>query len=116
MTAKLTKKKRLKVIMKHITTCNQEEIAKLCGVSERTIQRDIERWKKNGGFSRFLMKEFFELYGVLKLTQPKYVFDKICDLIRINKNLFEITASEEAPIYNIKWVGGVDKTTYRPES
>ena len=116
MSAKLSKKNRLRVIMKHITTCNYEEIANLCGVSEKTIQRDIKRWKKNGGFADFLLKEFFEIYGVLKRTEPKYVFDKVCDLIKQNKNLFEITMDEEAPVYQIAWVGQPDKTNYHTRS
>lgn len=106
-----SRKQRLPIIMKHITTCKYDEIAKLCGVTEKTIQRDIKRWKKNGGFSDFILKEFFELYGVLKRTNNKYVFDRICDLIRLNKNLFEVTSQEDGPIFHIEWVGKPSEST-----
>ena len=115
MSAKISKPKRLNLIKKHITTCTYEEIANLCGVTEKTIQRDIKRWKKSGGFSSFLLQEFFELYGILKLKEPKYVFDKLCDLIKLNKELFDLSTDEENPTYHIEWVGKPDKTIYRAE-
>jgi len=40
-----------------------EEIAAVCGVTCRTINRDIREWKKQGGFEDWLLDEFFRLHG-----------------------------------------------------
>ncbi len=104
MSPSLPKNKRLSVIKKYLTTSSYEEISKLCGVTERTIHRDIKRWKKNGGFQEFLLKEFLEQYGILKRTKPEFTFTKICDLIKLNRSLFELSTSDE-PIdgYELLW-------------
>jgi len=40
-----------------------EEIAEVCGVTHRTINRDIKEWKEKGGFEDWLLDEFFRLHG-----------------------------------------------------
>jgi len=74
---KLRQSARLKHIAQNILFKTQEEIAKDCGVDRKTIQRDIEKWKQKGGFSRFLIKEFFELYGKERHINPSKALDRI---------------------------------------
>ncbi len=38
------------------------EIAKECGCSEKTIDRDLSEWKENGGFDKWLLMEFLVLH------------------------------------------------------
>ena len=114
MSPKLTRNKRLQVLRDNLTTNTFKEIAQLCGVTERTILRDVSRWQKNGGYDRFLLREFFELYGVIKLKDPRHAFDRVCDLLRRRQEQFVVTADPNTPIYSIAWVGGVDKTKYSP--
>ena len=40
-----------------------QEIADVCGVTERTIRRDIKEWQDEGGFEEWLLNEFFRLHG-----------------------------------------------------
>jgi DNA-binding Lrp family transcriptional regulator len=64
----------------------QEELAKECGVDRRTIERDIEKWRRKGGFKRFLIKEFFELYGKEKLQNPSLALNRIMTLLLREEN------------------------------
>jgi DNA-binding transcriptional regulator LsrR (DeoR family) len=38
------------------------QIAEKCGVSEKTIDRDMAEWKDNGGFDKWLLSEFLRLH------------------------------------------------------
>ena len=78
---KLRQTARLQTIEKNIIYMTQEELAESCGVDRKTIQRDIEKWRKKGGFKRFLVKEFFELYGKEKLTNPSLALNRIMTLL-----------------------------------
>jgi biotin operon repressor len=79
--SKLRQKARLQTIAKNIIFMSQEELATECGVDRRTIERDIEKWRKKGGFKRFLVKEFFELYGKEKLINPSLALNRIMTLL-----------------------------------
>lgn len=79
--SKLRAKARMQIVEKNIIFMTQEELAKECGVDRRTIERDIEKWRKKGGFKRFLVKEFFELYGKEKLQNPSLALNRIMTLL-----------------------------------
>jgi Zn-dependent peptidase ImmA (M78 family) len=38
------------------------DVALECGVSEKTIDRDMAEWKDNGGFDKWLLSEFLRLH------------------------------------------------------
>jgi len=40
-----------------------QDIATVCGVTERTIRRDITEWEESGGFEEWLLNEFFRLHS-----------------------------------------------------
>lgn len=61
--AKLNYKARIHQIEENILYKTLDEIAQECNVNPRTIDRDIVKWKRTGGFDRFLDREFFQLYG-----------------------------------------------------
>jgi len=82
MSPVLTQKQRREKIKENIVTYTYSEIAKLCGVTKRTIRRDIERWKRQGGYDEFLTEQFFKLYGLVKTKNVEHAFDRICDLMR----------------------------------
>ena len=79
--AKLSQKARLQYIEKNIIFQTLDEIAENCGVNPRTIDRDIKKWKAKGGFTRFLEKEFFELYGIEKRQNPSAALNRIMYLM-----------------------------------
>ena len=96
-------RERKNVLRKHLTTCTFEEIADMCGVSYRTIQRDVDRWQKKGGYDQFLLKEFFELYGVIKLQDPRHAFDRICDLLRRRQDQIQPPQEDQVDAYELVW-------------
>jgi biotin operon repressor len=78
---KMRQKLRQAYISKNILFESQEELAKACGVDRKTIQRDIQKWKQDGGFANFLNKEFFELYSKEKITKPSKALDRVMYLM-----------------------------------
>jgi hypothetical protein len=79
--AKINQKARTEYIEQNILYKTTTDIAEECGVSRRTIERDISKWKKKGGFDKFLDREFFSLYGKEKLTNPSRALDRIITLM-----------------------------------
>ena len=103
MSPALTQSQRLQEIKDNITTLTYNEIAKQCGVTKRTIRRDIEEWKRHGGYDEFLTEQFFKLYGVMVIEDPRHAFDRICDLLRRRQD--QIQPQQEDPIdaYELVW-------------
>jgi glutathionylspermidine synthase len=79
--AKANYKARIQHIEENILYKTLAEIAQECGVNPRTIDRDIVKWKANGGFDKFLDREFFQLYGKEKLTNPSRALDRVVTLM-----------------------------------
>jgi hypothetical protein len=79
--AKLNYKARIHHIEQNILYKTLDEIASECGVNPRTIDRDIVKWKNKGGFDKFLDREFFQLYGKEKLTNPSRALDRVVTLM-----------------------------------
>jgi hypothetical protein len=96
--AKIKQKARLAYIETHILLETQQEMAEACGVERKTIERDIDKWKKSGGYKKFLFKEFFELYGIEKRENPSRALDRIVTLLLkdTQENL------DEAPSVRVK--------------
>lgn len=82
MSVKLSHKQRKRIIRENVVTHTYPELANLCGVTRRTIERDIERWRREGGYDAFLLEQFFKLYGIVKVKDVFKAFDRICDLLR----------------------------------
>ena len=72
---------RRQIITENILLTNYEGLAKLCGVSKRTIIRDIKQWRREGGFEELLINEFLDIYPKLKNRFPKTTFDRLCYLL-----------------------------------
>ena len=94
MSPVLSQKQRRDVIRNKIVLHTYDELAELCGVTKRTIRRDVEQWKKEGGYDEFLTEQFFKLYGVIKTQDIKHAFDKICDLMRRRQDQIRTTIIE----------------------
>jgi len=100
MDAVLSPKQRRNKIRETIAMHTYDEIAKLCGVSKRTIRRDIANWRREGGYDEFLLEQFFKLFAKVKLENPNHAFDRICDLLRRSKPSYGIPIEE----IKIKWL------------
>ena len=79
--AKLNYKARIEYIEHNILYKTLDEIATVCNVNPRTIDRDIAKWKQRGGFDKFLDREFFQLYGAEKLQNPSRALDRVVALM-----------------------------------
>jgi len=77
----LPAQRRREVIRENILELEYPEIAKLCHCAERTIIRDINKWREEGGFEQFLMDEFFRSYPNIKEQFPEKAFDRLCYLL-----------------------------------
>lgn len=74
--------KRLEVIQKELPKgTTHEEIARLCGVTRRTIERDIAEWRAEGGFERWLQDEFFRLHDKVRSDDEKTAYKVIARLL-----------------------------------
>jgi len=96
----LNAKKRRKVIRDNILFETYAELAKRCGVSKRTIVRDVNGWKQEGGFDEFLVQEFFFQYGKERLTNPSKALDRIITLMTRRKEAEIALAVDEI---RLKW-------------
>lgn len=72
---------RRQIIREHILRTNYEGLAKLCGVTKRTILRDVADWRQEGGFEDCLVDEFFRFYPKAKVEFSEKAFDRLCYLI-----------------------------------
>jgi transcriptional antiterminator len=101
--AKLRQKERLAYIEANLIFKTQEEIAEDLQVSRKTIERDLDKWKRRGGMRRFLIKEFFELYGKEKLENTSKALDRIVTLLT-KEMVREDEAEKQAPKVVVKIV------------
>ena len=59
----------------------QEQIADHCGVSRRTIIRDMQEWVQSGLFETWLKLEFVELYEYERTANPTIAFNALSRLM-----------------------------------
>ena len=69
------------VIRENIFKTNYNGLAQLCGVTKRTIIRDINQWRQDGGFEECLVDEFVTSYPNIKKVFPEKAFDRLCYLL-----------------------------------
>jgi len=77
----LPPKARRQVIRDNILTLTYEQLAEKCYCTKRTIVRDVNQWRDEGGFEECLFDEFVRLYPTIKNTFPERAFDRLCYLI-----------------------------------
>lgn len=94
-------KKRREIIRENILFNDYEQLAKMCGVSKRTIIRDINKWRQEGGFEEFLLKEFFYLYGNERVKHPSRALDRIVMLLTKGMQQQEVLAQVDE--IRLKW-------------
>jgi len=105
MSPVLTAKARREKLRDSLAMNTYDEIAQLCGVTKRTIRRDVEQWKQEGGYDEWLTEQFFKLYGLVKTQDIKHAFDRICDLMRRRQAQITVTRIEggQQPIVIKMW-------------
>ena len=61
---------------------NLTEIAGLCGVSRRTIYRDIEAWVDTGDFEAWLAQEWLHIHQCVKQKDLKEVYRQLSGMMK----------------------------------
>lgn len=77
----LSPPKRREVIKENILKLDYAELAGLCNCTKRTIKRDVQKWRAEGGFEEFLVDEFLSFYPTMKVSFPEKAFDRLCYLL-----------------------------------
>lgn len=58
-------------------------IAKTCGCSEKTIDRDMADWRENGGFDKWLLSEFMRLHEQeINKEEGSQAYRTVADLLK----------------------------------
>ncbi len=79
---KLTKAARREMLKQLILASKTRlEIARACGVTERTLRRDFRAWFEEGGFDEWCLAEFIELHRQVKAEDPLAAYHEICLLM-----------------------------------
>jgi len=74
--------KRLEIIKRELPKgTSQDRIAEFCGVTTRTIRRDIRRWRETGGFEEWLQEEFFRLHNSVRDEEEVIAYKTIARLL-----------------------------------
>ena len=68
----LTPEQRLEILKRELLLgSTHTEIAEMCGVSRKTIERDIRKWELTGGFEDWIRREFKDLFvGISETDEP----------------------------------------------
>lgn len=77
----MSPQQRRLIIKENIFKTNYQGLANLCGVTKRTIIRDVNQWRQDGGFEESLIDEFVSTYPNIKQQFPDKAFDRLCYLI-----------------------------------
>jgi DNA-binding transcriptional regulator LsrR (DeoR family) len=60
---------------------NRQQIGQACGVTEKTIDRDMNAWVESGLFEIWIKKEFVETYPDIKREDKVLAFQEIAKLV-----------------------------------
>lgn len=58
-----------------------EEIATLCEVHHRTIERDVQSWVQSGQFETWIRQEFIDLHGYARNEDKMEAYKEIAKLV-----------------------------------
>jgi hypothetical protein len=97
---RLTKAARLEA-MKNLIPAGKSrvEMARICGVTDRTIRRDFETWLAAGEFEAWLIEEFLQLHFQIRATNPEAAYRGIALIVaKMLKQKIEAEFTGSAPI------------------
>lgn len=60
---------------------NREQIGAKCGVTEKTIDRDMKAWVQSGLFDVWLREEFLDLHNYVRDEDPIEAYRQIAKLV-----------------------------------
>lgn len=60
---------------------NRTKIGEKCGVTEKTIDRDVRAWVDSGLFEVWLKEEFLRLHSLISKTYPELAYKEVSRII-----------------------------------
>jgi hypothetical protein len=104
---RISREKRLEVIRCLLPKgFSQEEIANRCGVTRRTIVRDIGFWKESGGFEEWLHQEFFRLHNIVQEENSVVAYHVIVKLFE--KFLRKVDSKDDSKKIIVNFSAGLE--------
>jgi len=74
--------KRIPIIKESIRKgLNREQIGAKCGVTEKTIDRDMKAWVQSGLFEIWLKEEFVDLHNYVRDADPVIAYKEIARIV-----------------------------------
>ena len=98
--------KRLPKIQRGLLTgYSREEIGQQCGVTEKTIDRDIKTWIDSGLFETWLREEFVRHHVLVSRKDPVEAYRQLSKLVgRMLTRKAEIKTVEEIREIKLLWI------------
>jgi chromatin segregation and condensation protein Rec8/ScpA/Scc1 (kleisin family) len=74
--------KRIPIIKESLRKgLNREQIGEKCGVTEKTIDRDMKAWVESGLFEIWLKEEFIDLHNYARDADPITAYKEIARIV-----------------------------------
>ncbi len=84
---------------------NRDQIADLCGVTEKTIDRDMRGWVDSGLFEVWLKEEFVDLHHYARDSNPLEAYKEIARLVgKMITRKIEAKTVEEIREIKLLWI------------
>lgn len=84
---------------------NREQIGAKCGVTEKTIDRDMKAWVNSGLFEIWLKEEFLDLHNYARDADPITAYKEIARIVgRMVTRKAEIKTTEEIREIKLLWI------------
>ena len=91
---------------------NRQTIGKSCGVTEKTIDRDMKAWVESGDFETWLKTEFVALHNHVVIANPTIAYKEMARLMgKMVTRKAELKTVEE--IREIKLVWNVNNPKHK---
>lgn len=105
--------KRLPIIKASLRKgLNRDQIGAACGVTEKTIDRDMRAWVDSGLFETWLKEEFLDLHNYARDADPIEAYKQVAKIVgRMVTRKVEAKHVEELREIKLVWV--VDESNTR---
>ena len=84
---------------------NYEQIGAKCGVTERTIDRDVHKWLQTGDFETWIKQEWVRLHNIIIHSDPTEAYRQVSKIMgRMVTRKVESKHTEEIRNINLSWI------------
>lgn len=83
---------------------NYTKIGTSCGVTERTIDRDVKAWVESGEFETWVKQEWVRLHGLIVKAYPEIAYKELSRILgRMVTRKIEKTVDVEVRSIELSW-------------